>query len=125
MSLKLSCDLKNTYLLTFREKRKEVKEGEGADSLDPGDTGGRGAVRGSSKHHMVRSGLGGMILFLASKTSKRSFHQPIFLIPTHAAVTPHKRRKNEVALGGAERNQEICADGVTFGQSFSSLSLRG
>lgn len=24
----------------------------------------------------------------------------------HVAVTPHKGRKNEVALGGAERNQE-------------------
>lgn len=47
-----------------------------------------------------------MILFLVSKTSKRSFHQPTFLTPMHVAVTPHKGRRNEVALGGAERNQE-------------------
>ena len=106
MSLKLSCDLRNTYLQTFREKRKEVKEGVGAGSLDPVDTVGREAVQGSSKRHVVRSGLGGMILFLVSKTSKRSFHQPTFLIPMHVAATPHKGRRNEVALGGAERNQE-------------------
>lgn len=85
---------------------KEVKEGGGAGSLDPGDTRGREAVRGSSKRHVVRSGLGGMILFLVSKTSKWGFHQPIFHIPMHVAGTPHKGRKNEVALGGAERNQE-------------------
>lgn len=68
----------------------------------PGD-----GERGSGKCHVVRSGLGGMILFLVSKTSKRSFHQPTFLIPMHCCCNAAPQgQEGMAALGGAERNQE-------------------
>lgn len=60
-----------------------------------------------------------MILFLVSKTSKRSFHQPTFLIPMHVAVTSTRAGGMKWPWEGL-RGTRVCTGCVTLAKSFLS-----